>query len=80
MHEERVADAAVASPPDDAADARPEAAVMERPAVPLRSGPHKGVGPYQALGLKLIDGQESNVSGMPGFPQDSWGSELTLLS
>src|SRR5947209_4927621 len=39
MHEQRLADAAVAASPDDAADARPEAALLELPAVPL--GPSK---------------------------------------
>ena len=35
VHEQRAADAAVAAPADDAADAGPQAAVLELPAVPL---------------------------------------------
>ena len=51
VHEQRAADAAVAAPPDDAADARPEAALLELPSVPLR--PEEGRLPYRALGLDL---------------------------
>ena len=49
VHEQRAADAAVAAPADDAADAGPQAAVLELPAVPLRAAegrlPLPGVGP-----------------------------------
>ena len=59
VHEQRVADAAVAAPPDDPADARPEAAVLELPPVPLRPpqkdlpvpGPGPGVAHVRLLGV-----------------------------
>src|SRR5215468_4038647 len=48
MQEQRAADAAVATPADDATDAGPQAAVLELPAVPLRAAegrlPLPGVG------------------------------------
>src|SRR6516165_241702 len=48
MHEQRVADAAVAAPADDAADVGPQAAVLELPAVPLRAA--EGRLPLPGLG------------------------------
>src|SRR5262245_3426916 len=48
MHEQRAPNAAVATPADDPADAGPQAAVLELPAVPLRAAegrlPLPGVG------------------------------------
>ena len=51
VHEQRAADAAVAAPADDPADAGPQAAVLELPGVPL--GAAEGRCPYRALGLEL---------------------------
>src|SRR6516164_10309539 len=48
MHEQRVADAAVAAPADDAADVGPQAAVLELPAVSLRA--QEGRLPLPGLG------------------------------
>ncbi len=52
MHEQRVADATISAPADDPADARPEAAVLEYPSVPLGSEegsmPLPGTGPGTA--------------------------------
>ena len=51
VHEQRTPDATVAAQADDAADARPEAALLELPRVPLRP-PDEGL-PLQRLGLDL---------------------------
>ena len=51
VHEQRAADAAIAAPANDPADARPEAALLEL--ADRSAGAEQGRCPYQALGLEL---------------------------
>ena len=51
VHKQRAADATVAAPADDPADAGFEAAVLEHPSVP--PAPAEGRCPYQMLDLEL---------------------------
>jgi hypothetical protein len=69
VHEQRVADAAGAAPPDDAADARPEAAVPELPPVP--PGPTEGHLPLPGSGPRLAHPRLRGVAPLRSGPVDA---------